>query len=146
MLFFQIRPEFTSELRRRAHLFAAHFACLNQEADKASAGIGFALDHYQNAAPAPIFLSKQMFLQSFTHQMSGATFRGEKTQPFCANVLGRREQLASVPKFSQETQAAARGLLWLFWRVAPPLHGTFNKNCCRIRFVKTQAGMSVLLK
>lgn len=78
MLFFQIRPEFTSELRLRAHLFAAHFACLNQEADKASAGIGFALDHYQKAAPAPIFLSKQMFLWSSTHQMSGATLREKK--------------------------------------------------------------------
>lgn len=78
MLFFQIRPEFTSELRLRAHLFAAHFACLNQEADKTSSGIGFALDHYQKAAPAPIFLSKQMFLQSSTHQMSGATFSKKK--------------------------------------------------------------------
>lgn len=86
MLFFQIRPEFTSELRLRAHLFAAHFACLNQEADKASVGIGFALDHYQKAAPAPIFLSKQMFLQSFMHQMSGATLGGKNPGFLCQRV------------------------------------------------------------
>lgn len=47
VLFFLIRAEFTSELRLRAHLFAAHSACLNQEPDKASTGIGFTLDHYQ---------------------------------------------------------------------------------------------------
>ena len=41
-----IRAEFTSELRLRAHLFAANSACLNQEPDKTSTGIGFTLDHY----------------------------------------------------------------------------------------------------
>lgn len=120
MLFCQIRPEFTSELRLRAHLFAAHFACLNQEADKASAGIGFALDHYQKAALAPIFLSKQMFFSELHAPNVRGYFQGEKKiERFCANVLGSREQLASVPKFSQESSTAGRGLLWLFWRAAP---------------------------
>lgn len=147
MLFFQIRPEFTSELRLRAHLFAAHFACLNQEADKASAGIGFALDHYQKAAPAPIFLSKQMFLWSSTHQMSGATLREKKKkkQPSCASVFKFGNSLRRSQNSPKNRRLRRRGLLWLFRRAFPPSHGTLNKNCCRIKFVKPRAGMAVLL-
>lgn len=119
MLFFQIRPEFTSELRLRAHLFAAHFACLNQEADKASAGIGFALDHYQKAAPAPIFLSKQMFLWIAMHQMSGATLREKKKNkknppPSCASVFKFGNSLRRSQNSPKNCRLRRRGLLWLF--------------------------------
>lgn len=76
MLFSLIRAEFTSELRLRAHLFAANSACLNQEPDKTSTGIGLVLDHYQGCyGPYVPLQTKMLFaLRKVTQLISEAEF------------------------------------------------------------------------